>query len=441
MKIFIGHLHPLLVHLPIGIWIVYLLIEFLKTKYQYKQIDSIIKIIFYTGTTSAAASIITGLINANQEGFSTDDVFNHQWMAIGTSVLFLLFFYLRNHVDLKTVLVNSLLILLFISLLITGHLGGILTHGEDYLSINNDESKVIKPLAIQNIDEAIIYKDLVQYIFDKNCISCHGQNKQKGNLRLDSYDHIITGGKSGKIIQLNNLEKSELIKRILLDVTDEKHMPPKGKMQLETFEIQMLKWWVSNGANTASKVKDISDDTLMVRSIKQFHEVFSQTNQVANFKRPTLDKIDPNTLKKIQSVGWSLIPLSKDDHYYRAVAYNVEDSIGDALKSLGLISKHIIELKLSFSKLTDRDAIQLTSFKSLEKLWLDHTLITSKGLEYIKEMNKLHYLNVFACSIDERELSNYIVRKDLKLIYPSMKDTAWKPLDTAELTAIKKQWL
>lgn len=439
MKLFIGHLHPLLVHLPIGIWIVYLLIEFLKTKYQYKQIDSIIKIIFYTGTTSAAASIITGLINANQEGYPTDDVFNHQWMAIGTSVLFLLFFYLRNHFNLKTVLLNSLLILLFILLLLTGHLGGILTHGEDYLSINNDERKMIKPLAIQNIDEAFIYKDLVQYIFDKNCVSCHGQNKQKGNLRLDTYEHIMSGGKSGKIIQLSNLEKSELIKRILLNESDEKHMPLKGKMQLETFEIQLLKWWVSNGAKTTSKVRDISADTPMIRSIKQFHDAFSQTNHVANIKRPTLDEIDPNTLKKIQSVGWSLIPLSKDDHYYRAVAYNVEDSIGDALKTLSEISKNIIDLKLSFSKLTDQDAIQLTAFKSLEKLWLDHTLITSKGLEYIKVMNKLHYLNLFACSINERALSNYLGRQNLKLIYPAMKDTAWKPVDTSELNSIKKQ--
>jgi uncharacterized membrane protein len=439
MKIFIGHLHPLVVHLPIGIWIIYLLIEFLKTKNQYKQIDSIIKIVFYTGTVSAVASIITGLINANQQGYPTNDVFNHQWMAIGTSVLFLIFFYIRNHFTLRTVLVNSFLILLFILISITGHLGGILTHGEDYFSIQNDEKKVIKPLAIQHINEALIYKDLVQYIFDKNCVSCHGQNKQKGNLRLDTYDHIMSGGKSGKVIQLSNLEKSELIKRILLDQSDEKHMPPKDNMQLETFEIQMLKWWVSNGAETSSKVKDVSADTLMIRSIKQFHDAFSQINDVASIKRPMLDEIDATTLKKIQSLGWSLIPLSKDDHYYRAVAFNVEDSIGNALKTLSEISKNIIELKLSFSNLNDKDAIQLSAFRSLEKLWLDHTLITSKGLENLKQINNLNYLNLFACSINERDLSNYSDRRDLKLVYPNMKDTAWKIADTTELTTIKKQ--
>ena len=439
MKMFIGHLHPLLVHLPIGIWIIYLLLEFLKTKKQYSEIDPIIKIVFYTGAFSASASIVTGLINANQEGYPTDDVFNHQWMAIGTSVLFLIFFYVRNRFNLGIFLVNSLLILLFVLLATTGHLGGILTHGEGYLSVEDNEKEVIKPLAIQNINEAVIYKDLVQYIFDKNCVSCHGQKKQKGNLRLDTYEHIMTGSKTGKIIQLNNLEKSELLKRIMLDESDEKHMPPKGKMQLSSFEIQIMKWWVTNGAKTSLKVKDVSSDTSLIQAIKDFHDSFSQKNENASIKRPKLDAIDANTLKRIQSSGWSLIPLSKDDYYYRAVAFNVEDSIGNALEILKEGSKNIIELKLSFSNLTDQDAIQLAEFKSLEKLWLDHTLVTSKGLENLKRINTLNYLNLFACSINEKELSYFSDNGQLQLIYPLMKDTAWKLTDTIGLTSIKKQ--
>ena len=439
MNIFIGHLHPLLVHLPIGIWIIYLLLEFLKTKKQYSQIDSVIKIVFYTGAVSAAASIVTGLINANQEGYPTNDVFNHQWMAIGTCVLFLIFFYVRYRFNLGIFLVNSLLILLFVLLSTTGHLGGILTHGEGYLSLENNEKEVIKPLAIQHINEAVIYKDLVQYIFDKNCVSCHGQNKQKGNLRLDTYEHIMTGGKTGKIIQLNNIEKSELIKRILLDESDEKHMPPKGKMQLSSFEIQIMKWWVSNGAKTSLKVKDVLSDTSLIQAIKDFHDTFSQKNEKASIKRPKLDEIDAKTLKRIQASGWSLIPLSKDDYYYRAVAFNVEDSIGNALEILKEVSKNIIELKLSFSNLTDQDAIQLAEFKSLEKLWLDHTLVTTKGLENLKKINTLNYLNLFACSINEKELTYFSDNRQLHLIYPLMKDTAWKSTDTIGLTSIKKQ--
>ena len=35
-------------------------------------------------------------------------------------------------------------------------------------------------------------------IFDQKCISCHGEEKQKGKLRMDTYEALIAGGKEGE---------------------------------------------------------------------------------------------------------------------------------------------------------------------------------------------------------------------------------------------------
>jgi hypothetical protein len=71
-------------------------------------------------------------------------------------------------------------------LIITGHLGGSITHGSDYLSFGSEEdSIIIKP--IPNVQEAKVYADIIQPIFQTKCYSCHSSRKQKGGLRLDKF--------------------------------------------------------------------------------------------------------------------------------------------------------------------------------------------------------------------------------------------------------------
>jgi hypothetical protein len=84
-----------------------------------------------------------------------------------------------------------------LGIVITGHLGGQLTHGKDYLSFNLRTYH--KPF-IKNIDSALIYHDIIEPILADKCWSCHSFLKQKGSLRLDGIDHILQGGKHGDIV-------------------------------------------------------------------------------------------------------------------------------------------------------------------------------------------------------------------------------------------------
>jgi hypothetical protein len=120
----------------------------------------------------------------------------------------------------------SLLLLLFG----TGHFGGSLTHGSDYLSAafsSDEDSVTTQQKIIPNIQEATVYADIVQPMLQSKCYSCHGTKKQKGGLRVDDPQLLIKGGKDGEVIFPGKAEESELVKRLLLAREDEDHMPPK----------------------------------------------------------------------------------------------------------------------------------------------------------------------------------------------------------------------
>ena len=95
--------------------------------------------------------------------------------------------------------------------------------------------------------DSLVYTGIVKPIFASTCVSCHGEKKQKKQLRLDSLPAIMKGGKDGVVVVPGNVDKSDLIDRITLDLSDDDHMPPKGKPQLTDKQIQLLQWWVKAG--------------------------------------------------------------------------------------------------------------------------------------------------------------------------------------------------
>ncbi|MDZ7647673.1 MAG: c-type cytochrome domain-containing protein [Cytophagales bacterium] len=145
-------------------------------------------------------------------------------------------------------LYKFLSLLTLVLLTITGHLGGTLTHGENFLFANLNDSEM-ESLASIDLQQAHLYADLVRPILQNKCYTCHGTSKQKGKLRLDLPEHIAKGGKSGVVLVAGQVDESEMIDRLLLPMNDDDHMPPKEKKQLSTQEIEILKTWINSGAD------------------------------------------------------------------------------------------------------------------------------------------------------------------------------------------------
>lgn len=84
----------------------------------------------------------------------------------------------------------------------------------------------------------------VRPILAAHCLGCHGPEKQKAGLRLDSKPSMLRGGDSGPAVQPGDPEASRLIE--VIRYHDDVKMPPKGK--LKEFEIASLTEWVKTGA-------------------------------------------------------------------------------------------------------------------------------------------------------------------------------------------------
>lgn len=90
--------------------------------------------------------------------------------------------------------------------------------------------------------EALDFTRDIRPLLSDRCIKCHGPGDQKGKLRLDSREAIL------KVIDLDDLENSELLYRLTTDDEDDK-MPPKkgGTKRLTTAQVALFKEWVLNG--------------------------------------------------------------------------------------------------------------------------------------------------------------------------------------------------
>ncbi len=90
------------------------------------------------------------------------------------------------------------------------------------------------------------YEREVKPIFREHCVSCHGQLKQKGGLRLDAASLVLRGGKHGAAAKAGDSTSSLVIER-LIATADDQRMPQDGK-PLPADKIETLKRWIDEGA-------------------------------------------------------------------------------------------------------------------------------------------------------------------------------------------------
>lgn len=82
-------------------------------------------------------------------------------------------------------------------------------------------------------------------IFKASCFGCHGEEKQRGGLRMDSLESLLKGGDSGPAVIPGNSAKSPLILRVT--GVEEPRMP-MGQAPLSKAQITTLKQWIDQGA-------------------------------------------------------------------------------------------------------------------------------------------------------------------------------------------------
>jgi cytochrome c5 len=96
--------------------------------------------------------------------------------------------------------------------------------------------------------DGVTYAKDIKPIFDKSCIKCHGEEKQKAKLRLDSLEWILKGADGEDILSKGKSAESELVHSIAR-VNEDEAMPPEGKGDpLTKDQVGLVRAWIDQGA-------------------------------------------------------------------------------------------------------------------------------------------------------------------------------------------------
>jgi len=378
---------------------------------RYHKFDHLRKSVSFVLSLAAMSAILasfTGWIMLKAGSFDESLLSKHFWFAISLTIGIMLLFLLekfRTHkrwgkLYLPFFIVNIIL------LNITGHFGGSLTHGNNYLF--EDETNQV--LEVKNANELFVFEEIVQPILSKKCTSCHNPQKIKGELIMTTIEGLKKGGKEGPIFISGNAKESSMMERIHLEKVEKKHMPPDGKVQLTNDEIQILTWWINQGAVFQKKVGELDKDENIEKILKKYET--SSITQSFNL-RPA----NTSAIKGLIDEDIKVYPLDSEYKTFSiSMAYDTSIS-KSKVKQLKKIGKHIKHLDLSFTKLNSDMISSIASFKNLENLDLQETAIDDVALEEIESLKYLKRINLYGTDISDKGLESLKELAALEQVY------------------------
>ncbi len=136
---FLGRLHPLIVHFPIGLLIVALILELFTLNKKNQELRGGINLLLIFGALGAMISVAFGLLLKTQDEYSGSLLTIHQWSGIATAILSAATVLLHARIirqNNRSLLKSYRAVLIFtvLNVTIAGHYGAALTHGADFLT-------------------------------------------------------------------------------------------------------------------------------------------------------------------------------------------------------------------------------------------------------------------------------------------------------------------
>jgi hypothetical protein len=374
---------------------------------------------FFWGALAAIAAVITGLLLEESGEYEEEFADPHKWAAI-TTALFAILLYFIYLTPLQRTIRRVLSIFVLAMTALTGHLGGNVTRGPEFLlePFNETTSKTITLRPIPNIQQASAFNDVVQPILKEGCYNCHGPKKQKGKLRFDEKEAIVKGGKNGKTVVAGKPEDSELIKRLLLPMDHDDHMPPKNKPQLSRQQISVLEWWVAAGADFNKKVSDLKQpDNIKPVLLALESGVTTPENEITEVPDQPVDAADTAVTEKLFHNGVMIMPVARNSNYLSANFVTAVSAANSLVTQLLPLKKQLISLKLDQSNINDSSLVAISQLSNVRHLQISNTSVSDVGLSHLSTLKELQSLNVVGTSVTTKGLMALKDLKKLKYLY------------------------
>ncbi|MBX3176745.1 MAG: c-type cytochrome [Candidatus Hydrogenedentes bacterium] len=242
--------------------------------------------------------------------------------------------------------------------------------------------------------EAGVFESTIWPIFQERCVSCHGAESQKGDLRLDSPEAILKGGEHyGPAIVAGKPDESPIRKLITLPADDPDIMPAKGDT-LTPEQIQAISDWIAGGADFGGW----SGGTVVAKE--------TEPNILEELAKDTAPA-EAALLEAVAALGGLAMPLDMKTPLVRVDYHLVGDKITDEqLATLPPLAAQLTWLNLAGTKITDSGLAPVAGLSKLTRLHLERTGITDAGLTHIAGLKHLEYLNLYGTQVTDAGLEH-----------------------------------
>jgi len=238
-------------------------------------------------------------------------------------------------------------------------------------------------------------------IFEAHCIECHGPQKQKGSLRLDTRAGLFEGDEDFIPVVPGEPDLSTVIEMITLDADDPDLMPKKAD-KLSDEDIATIQTWIEEGATWEQPpVAAVRPNPLALPSLSP-EQIVARDKALAALSTAgvRVDRIAENS--EALEVNLSLFRGKGAD---------------DRVSLLTGLEPVLVWANLAGTDLSDKGLAKLADFKALRRMNLSGTAITDSGLARIADLGELRSLNLYGTAVSDAGLEHLAALGSLERLY------------------------
>jgi uncharacterized membrane protein len=410
-----GRLHPIMVHLPLGLVFAALVVEGARLIQRRPSLSAFTPIALGLAALGAVVASGTGWFFSEGEA-DTSSLFWHRWLGIACAVVLIAVAWMAIRAARHTVNAAQITpivrgVLLAAGLLVgwVGHLGGDMVWGENHVlqpilkawnggspsagGAKGDDATGSGATAANatgngdsDADKLAFYTSNVLPILQDRCYECHGNGKHKGGLSMDVRSSLVSRDSSGIwIVQPGDPAHSLMIERCLLPAEDDEAMPPQGD-RLKATELEALRTWIAAGAVMPAGGGSIeANGSSGVRGAPVQESTADRRGPINAPKSrsaglPALSDAQIAEATALRGKGINAVPVSVGASTL-SVSIPGGKGVGDAdISALIPIAAQIEELSFARASVSDAGMMQMPSMPFVRSVRVDNTALTDIGI-------------------------------------------------------------